>query len=134
MNALKNGTTLTAKVLELGRDFMLVDYCGKVYRIDFELYPYFKSCFVSELYNVEASAVGLHWPDADIDIEVEYLEHPPKNPSMVSVEWWNEQRRRQMSRLGAAGGSVRTPRKSAASRANGAKGGRPKKKPEPSLA
>ena len=134
MNALKNGTTVSAKVMELARDFMLVDYCGKVYRIDFERYPYFKSCFVSELYNVEASAVGLHWPDADIDLEVEYLENPPKNPSTVSLDWWKAQRRRLLARLGAVGGSVRSPRKSAASRANGAKGGRPKKKPEPTLA
>lgn len=43
MNALKNGTTVSAQVVTLERDFMLVDYCGKVYRINFDLYPYFKS-------------------------------------------------------------------------------------------
>lgn len=134
MNALKNGTKVSAKVVELARDFMMVDYCGKVYRIDFDLYPYFRSCFVSELYNVKASAVGLHWPDVDIDLEVEYLENPPENPNMVSLDWWKAQRRRILSRMGAVGGSSRSARKTSASRANGAKGGRPKKNSKAVLA
>ncbi len=128
MNVSQNGTMPSAEIINLARDFMLVDYCGKVYRIDFDRYPYFKSCFVSELYNVKASAIGLHWPDADIDLEIEYLENPPENPSNVSLDWWKAQRRRILSRLGSAGGSSRSPRKVAASRVNGAKGGRPKKK------
>jgi hypothetical protein len=128
MNASKNGRPVSARVVTLERDFMLVDYCGKVYQIDFDRYPYFKSCFVSELYNVKASAVGLHWPDADIDLEIEYLENPPEDPNAVSLDWWQAQRRRLLARLGAVGGSARSARKSAASRANGAKGGRPRKK------
>ena len=78
MNVSENGTNVSAKVVELSRDFMLVDYCGRIYRIDFDRYPYFRCCFLSELYNVQASAAGLHWPDADIDLEVEYIEirHP----------------------------------------------------------
>lgn len=128
MIASTNGTVLSAKVVELARDFMLVDYCGKIYRIDFERYPYFRSCFVSELYNVHASAVGLHWPDADIDLEVEYIENPPENTSTVDLDWWKAQRKRILSRLGSVGGSVTSTRKAAASRRNGAKGGRPRKK------
>ena len=72
MNVSENGTNVSAKVVELSRDFMLVDYCGRIYRIDFDRYPYFRCCFLSELYNVQASAAGLHWPDADIDLEVEW--------------------------------------------------------------
>ncbi len=134
MNVLENGNQLTAKIVELSRDSMLVDYCGKVYNIDFNRYPYFRSCFVSEIYNVKASACGLHWPDADIDIEVEYIENPPEDCCTVDDAWWKEQRKRLLSRLGSIGGSVKSPRKSAASRLNGAKGGRPRKKTEPAFA
>lgn len=134
MNALTNGTEISAKVLVLECDHMLVDHCGKTYRIDFDRYPYFKNCFVSELYHVEASPIGLHWPDADIDLEVAYIENPPENHDEVSLEWWKAQRRRLLSRLGAVGGAVKSPRKAAASRHNGTKGGRPKKKTEPAPA
>ena len=127
MNVSENGMNVSAKVVELSRDFMLVDYCGRVYRIDFDRFPYFRSCFLSELYNVQASAVGLHWPDADIDIEVEYIENPPAETSDVDLDWWKAQRKRILSRLGAIGGSVKSPRKAAASRRNGSKGGRPRK-------
>ena len=128
MNASKNGTNVSARVVELAQDHMLVDHCGKIYRIDFERYPYFRSCFISELYNVQASAEGLHWPDADIDLEVAYIENPPSETSEVDLDWWKAQRKRILSRLGTVGGSVRSPRKAAASRHNGAKGGRPRKK------
>ena len=103
MNSSKNGMNMNAKVVELSRNFMLVDYCGKVYRIDFGRFPYFRGCFLSELYNVEASAEGLHWPEADIDIELEYLENPPAESSVVDLEWWKEQRKRLISKLNAIG-------------------------------
>ena len=128
MNVSENGTNVSARVVELARDFMLVDYCGKIYRIDFDRFPYFRSCFLSELYNVQASAEGLHWPDADIDLEVENIENPPSETSEVDLDWWKAQRKRILSRLGTVGGSVRSPRKAAASRHNGARGGRPRKK------
>ena len=128
MNASANGANVSAKIVELARDHMQVEHCGKVYRIDFDRYPYFRSCFLSELYNVQASAEGLHWPDADIDLELEYIENPPSETSEVDLDWWKAQRKRILSRLGTVGGSVRSPRKAAASRHNGAKGGRPRKK------
>ena len=131
MSVLKNGANVYAKVVELHEDCMLVDHCGKVHRIDFDRYPYFRSCTLGELCDVQASAEGLHWPEADIDLEVAHIEKPPANASVVDLDWWKAQRQRILARLGKIGGSVTSERKAAASRRNGAKGGRPRKKQAP---
>ncbi|MCQ2380000.1 MAG: DUF2442 domain-containing protein [Victivallaceae bacterium] len=128
MNVSTNGKNVYAEIVELARDHMLVDHCGKVYHIDFNRYPYFRSCFLDELFNVQASSAGLHWPDADIDLEIAHIDSPDAETNAVDLDWWKEQRRRILSRLGSAGGSATSPRKAAASRRNGAKGGRPRKK------
>ena len=73
MNISTNAMPVSAKAVELTNDYMLVSHCGRIYRIGFVRYPYFRSCFLSELYNVQASAEGLHWPDADNDLEVKCL-------------------------------------------------------------
>ena len=134
MSVSANGVNVSAKVVELSRDEMLVEHCGKVYCIDFDRYPYFRSCLLGELYNVQASAEGLHWPEADIDLEVRYIENPPQETSDVDPDWWKERRRRLLSRLGKIGGAAKSNRKAAASRRNGALGGRPKKKRESLMA
>ena len=94
MNVSSNGMPVSAKVVELKKVCMMVSHCGGIYRIDFDRYPYFRSCFLSELYNVQASAEGLHWPDADIDLEVKYIENPPEEACIVDEEWWKAQRKR----------------------------------------
>ncbi len=65
---------------------------------------------------VSPSGLGLHWPRLDADLYV---------PALLEGQFGSKQW--MASQLGAAGGRSRSQAKSHASRANGAKGGRPRK-------
>jgi len=65
---------------------------------------------------VSPSGLGLHWPQLDADLYVPAL----LEGQFGSKQWMARQ-------LGAAGGRSRSQAKSHASRANGSKGGRPRK-------
>ena len=62
-------------------------------------------------------ALGLHWPRLDADVYVPGL----MAGALGSRAWMARE-------LGAQGGRTSTPAKAAAARANGAKGGRPRKR------
>jgi Protein of unknown function (DUF2442) len=72
----------------------------------------------SQLRSVEVTGAGtgIFFPELDADLYV-----PGLIEGVMGTRKWIA------ARLGAAGGAVRTPEKSAASRANGKLGGRPKK-------
>ena len=67
---------------------------------------------------VVAGGTDLMWRSADVDLGVDWLLQ-----NLTGLQTHQEVARR--------GGSARTPAKTAASRANGAKGGRPRKQVEP---
>ena len=66
---------------------------------------------------ITPAGLGLHWPRLDADVYVPGL----LGGAFGSRQWMAAQ-------LGAEGGRASTPAKAAASRANGAKGGRPRKR------
>jgi hypothetical protein len=68
---------------------------------------------------ISPSGLGLHFPQLDADL---YL--PGLLEGLLGSKRW------MAARMGAAGGRAKTEAKSAASRANGALGGRPKKEPK----
>lgn len=65
---------------------------------------------------VEAMGLGIRFPRLDADLYV-----PALLESVLGSRRW------MAARLGAAGGRARTPAKTAAARANGRRGGRPRK-------
>ncbi len=66
---------------------------------------------------ISPAGLGLHWPKLDADVYI---------PALLQGVFGS--RRWMASQLGAAGGRVRSQAKAASSRANGRKGGRPRKK------
>lgn len=84
----------------------------------------------AQLFQVEYCGHGhIRWEAADIDLHTGILTDPEDSPLNM-----HGSASAAAARMGKAGGAVRSARKSAASRANGAKGGRPKKKTEPAPA
>ncbi|MFH1572586.1 MAG: DUF2442 domain-containing protein [Acidobacteriota bacterium] len=54
--------------------------------LPFDLFPWFKNASVQAILRVERPRAGhLHWPDLDVDLEVESIEHPERYP-LVSRE------------------------------------------------
>jgi hypothetical protein len=62
------------------------------------------------------AGTGLHWPDLDVDFYV---------PGLLRGVYGNN---KWMAEIGRSGGSVRSAAKKRAARANGLKGGRPRRK------
>ena len=59
--------------------WMLVQ--NKEYFLSYELYPYFKDQTLKAIQNVQLlHGMHLHWPDLDVDLEIDNLENPEKYP------------------------------------------------------
>ncbi|MBI2027708.1 MAG: DUF2442 domain-containing protein [Deltaproteobacteria bacterium] len=51
------------------------------YFLSHEGYPWFKNATLEQLYNVEfLHGHHLHWPDLDVDLDLDSLENPEKYP------------------------------------------------------
>ena len=72
----------------------------------------------SDLAEIEITpaGLGLHWPKLDADVYV-----PALMQGVFGTKRW------MAAQLGASGGKASTPAKASAARANGSKGGRPRK-------
>lgn len=59
--------------------WLLVD--DREYFVPFEDYPVFQEATVAQIYNLQRqSPTQFHWPELDVDIELEALEHPEQFP------------------------------------------------------
>lgn len=61
--------------------WLLVD--DREYFVPFDDYPAFREATVAQIYAVQRlGPTQFHWPELDIDIELEALEHPEHFPLM----------------------------------------------------
>lgn len=113
-----------AEVKFISNDGFLMEVNGKQYFASFQDFPFLYDMPISEAYNVEYLGQGdIRWEKSDIDLNIDILSNPDKYPIVmhkISAE--------AAALFGRRGGTVRSKRKTAASRANGMKGGRPRKK------
>ena len=69
--------------------------------IPFKHFPWFRDAAIGQLLNVELPAPHhLYWPDLDVDIEVESIEHPERYPLVSRARANNalQRSRRQAAR------------------------------------
>src|SRR5262245_17880316 len=74
-------STSAAEVLSISSNGLwgLVD--EKEHFLAFGVFPWFRRASVADVLNVERPSAGhLHWPDLDVDIAVESIEHPERFP------------------------------------------------------
>ena len=59
--------------------FLLLTSEGE-YFVSFADYPDFQNATVAQIHNFKSSPDGFHWPDLDIDIELDALKYPERYP------------------------------------------------------
>ena len=73
--------TLQAEVTQIDKQGIWLLIGEKESFLSFENFPWFRSASVAAIHNVEVlNARYLHWPELDIDLAVESIEHPERFP------------------------------------------------------
>ena len=73
--------TLKNEILHISPFGFWIDVLGKEYFLSFKQYPWFKDASVAEICHFELlHKRHLHWPDLDVDLDLNSLEHPEKYP------------------------------------------------------
>lgn len=81
MKSLKNGSNISVSVENITASGIWMFIKGREYFLDYDAYPYFRHQTVEAIKNVKLlHGFHLHWPDLDIDLEIDNLENPGKYP------------------------------------------------------
>jgi hypothetical protein len=72
---------LEVEVLNISIHGLWLYVKGKEYFLPYQDYPWFKNARLSEIHDVQLlHDVHLYWPQLDIDLSINNLEHPEKYP------------------------------------------------------
>ena len=81
MKLLKNGKNTSVSVENITPFGIWLFVKGKEYFLSYDDYPYFKDQTLKSIQKVELfHGFHLYWPDLDVDLEIDNLEHPEKYP------------------------------------------------------
>ena len=76
--------TLEAEVTHISKHGLWLLIGDKESFLPFENFPWFKDASVSAIHNVELlNERHLYWPDLDVDLAVESIEHPSLFPLLA---------------------------------------------------
>lgn len=82
MSSQSHGTgTSTIEVTDISPQGIWVLAGDEEIFLPFETFPWFKSARVESILKVEEQAPGhYHWPDLDIDLDLDTMRHPERYP------------------------------------------------------
>ena len=82
MKSLAVGRSISRpEILNISASGIWLFVLDKEYFLPYTAYPWFKDAPIKAILNVRLlNRVHLHWPDLDIDLEVQSLEHPDQYP------------------------------------------------------
>lgn len=87
MKSVTPGTTTSdAEVTNISKHGFWILLDGRELFLPFEEFPWFRSATVEAILNVQRPHPHhLHWPDLDVDLAVESIEHPEHYPLKAGV-------------------------------------------------
>ena len=82
MKSSKNGKSISAvEITNISQHGFWIFFDGREYFLPFKKYPWFKDAKVSSIIKVKLfHNHHLYWPDLDVDLTTEILNHPERYP------------------------------------------------------
>ena len=75
-----NTSKISAQVTNIEHDGFWLLVADVEYFVAFEDYPELRDATIAQIHNFIQSFDGLHWPDPDVDNELDALKHPDRFP------------------------------------------------------
>lgn len=72
---------ISTQVTNIERDGFWLLVGDEEFFVAFEDYSDFRNATVAQIHNLEQRFDGFHWPDLDVDIELDALRHPDRFPN-----------------------------------------------------
>ena len=73
--------TSPIEVVQLTPHGVWIAYHDREFFLDHDLFPWFRNATAKEVFNVqELSAGHFYWPDIDVDLDLERMQHPERFP------------------------------------------------------
>ena len=85
-SAQRGGSTSPVEVTHISEHGIWLFVDGRELFMPFEQFPWFRAASIRAVLNVELEGPGhLYWPDLDVDLAVDSIEHPERFPLVSQV-------------------------------------------------
>lgn len=80
-SAPRGANTSAVEVANVSSHGMWLHVDGKELYLPFDAFPWFRNATIRALGRIERPTPGhLHWPDLDVDLSIDSIEHPERFP------------------------------------------------------